>query len=89
MRVVIDTNVFVSGVFWKGPPAAILEAWHDGRIEMILSPAILDEYQRNRDRTEPIVPLGRSEPDSQHVGIELMHGAEFRVARAFVFRSCG
>lgn len=46
MRVVIDTNVFVSGVFWKGPPAAILEAWRDGRIELVLSPAILDEYQR-------------------------------------------
>jgi len=46
MRVVIDTNVFVSGVFWKGPPAAVLEAWRDGRIELVLSPAILDEYQR-------------------------------------------
>ena len=46
MRVVIDTNVFVSGVFWKGPPAAVLEAWCDGRIELVLSPAILDEYQR-------------------------------------------
>ena len=45
MRVVIDTNVFVAGVFWKGPAATILEAWRDGLIEMILSPAILDEYQ--------------------------------------------
>ena len=40
---VIDTNVFVSGVFWKGPPARILDAWRDGLIEMILSPTILDE----------------------------------------------
>lgn len=46
MRVVIDTNVFVSGIFWKGPPARILEAWRDGGIEIVLSPAILEEYQR-------------------------------------------
>ena len=46
MRVVIDTNVFVSGVFWKGPPAEILRAWRAGRIEIVLSPEILDEYRR-------------------------------------------
>jgi putative PIN family toxin of toxin-antitoxin system len=46
MRVVIDTNVFVAGIFWTGPPAAVLRAWREGRIKIILSPAILDEYQR-------------------------------------------
>jgi len=61
MRVVIDTNVFVSGLFWKGPPAAILKAWRDGRIEMVLSPAILDEYQRvgaELNRLLPVIDLG-------------------------------
>jgi putative PIN family toxin of toxin-antitoxin system len=46
MRVVIDTNVFVSGIFWKGPPAKLLEAWRDRQIEIVLTPAILSEYQR-------------------------------------------
>jgi uncharacterized protein len=46
MRVVIDTNVFVSGVFWKGAPGAVLDAWRDGRIQVVLSPAILAEYER-------------------------------------------
>lgn len=46
MKVVIDTNVFVSGVFFGGPPGAILEAWQDGRIQVAISPEILAEYVR-------------------------------------------
>ena len=46
MKVVLDTNVFVSGVFFGGPPYEILEAWRDGKIQLLLSPAILEEYQR-------------------------------------------
>ena len=46
MKIVLDTNVFVSSVFFGGPPHKILEAWRDGRIQLLLSPAILEEYQR-------------------------------------------
>ena len=46
MKVVLDTNVFVSSVFFGGPPHKILEAWRDGRIQLLLSPAILEKYQR-------------------------------------------
>ena len=46
MKVVLDTNIFVSGVFFGGPPYKILEAWRDGKIQLLLSPAILEEYQR-------------------------------------------
>ena len=27
MRIVLDTNVFMSGIFWAGPPEKILNAW--------------------------------------------------------------
>lgn len=37
MKVVIDTNVFISGVFFHGPPYQILKAWHDGRIQLVIS----------------------------------------------------
>jgi putative PIN family toxin of toxin-antitoxin system len=60
MRVVIDTNVFVSGIFWKGPPFTILDAWRDGRFEIVLSPAILMEYQRVTEelqRSRPPIDL--------------------------------
>ncbi len=46
MRVILDTNVFVSGVFFGGPPSRILEAWRDGQVRLVLSAAILEEYRR-------------------------------------------
>lgn len=46
MRVVLDTNVVVSGVFWQGKPFAILRAWAQGRLTVVGSPEILWEYER-------------------------------------------
>lgn len=46
LKVVMDTNVFVSGVFFSGPPYRILQAWQLGEIELVVSQEILDEYQR-------------------------------------------
>jgi len=46
VRVVIDTNVFISGVFFGGPPFQILKAWRDGRIQLLLTMEILEEYDR-------------------------------------------
>lgn len=37
MRIVLDTNVFVSGVFFGGVPGRILEAWRDARVQLVLS----------------------------------------------------
>lgn len=50
MRVVIDTNVLVSGVFFGGPPARVLEAWRNGTIDLVVSPEILEEYRRVGER---------------------------------------
>jgi putative PIN family toxin of toxin-antitoxin system len=44
MKVVIDTNVIISGVFFGGPPALILKAWHDGILQLVVSSEILEEY---------------------------------------------
>ena len=46
MRVVLDTNVFISGVFFRGAPYEILGAWRDGRVDIMLSPAVFAEYHR-------------------------------------------
>lgn len=45
-KAVLDTNVLISGVFWKGPPFEILTAWQDGRFTLVVSPEILKEYAR-------------------------------------------
>ena len=46
LKVVMDTNVFVSGVFFSGPPYQILNAWQLGAFELVVSQEILDEYHR-------------------------------------------
>ena len=43
MRVVIDTNIFVSS-FFGGKPRKIIDLWKTGKITLCLSNAILDEY---------------------------------------------
>jgi putative PIN family toxin of toxin-antitoxin system len=45
VKVVLDTNVFVSGVFFSGPPFQILQAWKNGKIQLVVSPEISDEYR--------------------------------------------
>ena len=46
MKLIIDTNVFISGIFFSGPPHHILDAWRHGKVSLIISPDILDEYRR-------------------------------------------
>ena len=46
MRVILDTNVFISGIFFSGPPSQILEAWRNQSIQILFSQKILDEYQK-------------------------------------------
>jgi putative PIN family toxin of toxin-antitoxin system len=46
IRAVIDTNVLASGIFWKGTPLKVIEAWTDGKIKLIVSGEILIEYER-------------------------------------------
>lgn len=46
MKIVLDTNVFVSGVFFQGSSYQILKAWRDGKVQLVISQEILEEYQR-------------------------------------------
>ena len=46
MKVVLDTNVLISGIFFSGPPGEILKAWRDGIIQFVLSSDIIEEYAR-------------------------------------------
>ena len=43
MKVVLDTNVFVSS-FFGGNPRRIIQVWEEGLLTLCLSGAILDEY---------------------------------------------
>jgi putative PIN family toxin of toxin-antitoxin system len=43
MKVVIDTNIFVSS-FFGGNPRKIIDLWKNEKIKLCMSNAILDEY---------------------------------------------
>jgi len=43
IKVVIDTNVFISSFFW-GNPKKIIDLWKKGEIKLCLSREIVDEY---------------------------------------------
>ncbi len=66
MRVVVDTNVFISGIFFGGAPGEIIELWKTRRIVPVLSENIISEYLRvarkihekhARIEIEPLVEL--------------------------------
>lgn len=46
MRVVLDTNVLISGIFFSGPPAEILIHWRNRAFESVVSEPIITEYVR-------------------------------------------
>ncbi len=47
MRVVLDTNVLVSGLAYpQSGPGRIMNAWRAGALEVVLSPYLLDELAR-------------------------------------------
>ncbi|MEK6874382.1 MAG: putative toxin-antitoxin system toxin component, PIN family [Nanoarchaeota archaeon] len=44
MRVVLDTNVLISDTFWTGNSFKILRLVDKGKLKLILSKEILEEY---------------------------------------------
>ena len=60
IKAVIDTNVLISGVFWKGTPYQVIKAWQNNSFRWFISPEILEEYRRVLE-----------EISRQHPGFEL------------------
>jgi len=56
MRIILDTNVLISGIFFKGPPFRILQAWRDGILSIVVSNTILSEYMRTTTRLSKDFP---------------------------------
>ena len=46
MKVVVDINVLVSGIFWTGKPGKVVDYWLDKKIQLNVSEDILREYKR-------------------------------------------
>ena len=50
MKIVIDTNVVASGVFFGGAPRRVLEAISSGNVNAFATNEILEEYHETIDR---------------------------------------
>ena len=57
MRVIVDTNVFISGIFWPGPPSKIMDLWANGKLQIVLSTEIFEEYKRVTHELKGKFPL--------------------------------
>lgn len=72
MNAVLDTNILISGLFFGGPPRAVLDAWVEGRYQLLLTSSIIDEYTRTCER------LAKSHPGLEYQPIlatVIGHGA--------------
>ena len=67
MRIVIDTNVFISS-FFGGYPKQIIDCWKTGKVTLCLSNSILDEYLDVLDR------MGFAEEKETKELLELFRG---------------
>lgn len=66
LRVVIDTNVMISGLFWRGASFQVLRAWRAGRFRLIYSTALLNELtERLRDKF--LLPEAKSDLLSRRI----------------------
>lgn len=62
LRVVLDTNVLLSGIAYPGSvPGRIVGAWRHGALEVVLSAYILDELRRVLPRLVRRHGLGSAE----------------------------
>lgn len=52
MRIVLDTNVLISGTFWTGNSFRILELTDNGKVVIIISQKLVEEYNEVINREE-------------------------------------
>jgi putative PIN family toxin of toxin-antitoxin system len=50
VRIVLDTNVLVSGIFWSGTPSKILDLWVHDKFQLLTTQLILEEYNNTLNR---------------------------------------
>lgn len=45
MKIILDTNIFISGIFWEGNFCSqIINKWKEGKFKLISSPEIIEEF---------------------------------------------
>ena len=96
LRVVLDTNVLVSGLAYPASiPGHILSAWRQGGIDLVLSRFILDEMVRVLPRlrriahNRPVLSVKRSASASPATGSAKAHAVEQKTLLVLAFTTQG
>jgi uncharacterized protein len=76
VRAVIDTNVLLSGLLWRGPPHALIEHARAGMLTVVSSPALLAELAEVIARVKFQTILARSNTNPERMLAELQQLAE-------------
>ena len=76
MRAVIDTNVLLSGLLWRGAPHALIEHVQAGTLAMVSSPALLAELAEVISRAKFDEILARSNTSRERSLAEMRQLAE-------------
>jgi len=78
MRVVIDTNVWVSGLLWRGLPWRLLCLAEDGEIEICTTPTILMELAE-------VLTYERLQPRLTQLGLTAAELVAYAMTLASIF----
>jgi putative PIN family toxin of toxin-antitoxin system len=46
MKIVLDTNVLISGIFWNGLPRKVVSLWAKNKIQLLITKQIFNEFIR-------------------------------------------
>ncbi|MBI3148651.1 MAG: putative toxin-antitoxin system toxin component, PIN family [Betaproteobacteria bacterium] len=80
MRIVIDTNVLLSGLLWHGTPHALFDQVRAGMVELVMSPALMDEIERAIRYPKFAAILARTTRTPERILTELQALAEMVTA---------
>lgn len=88
VRIVIDTNVLLSGVLWRGAPHELLGQVRAGLVELAMNASLLDEFSRVIARPKFAGILQRTTRTPERILAELSALAEMVAVRPLAQPVC-
>jgi uncharacterized protein len=78
MRVVLDTNIWISGLLWGGLPWKLLRLAETRQVEICMAPSMLDELER-------VLAYERLQPRLDQLGLSLEELAAYVIEHVLMF----
>jgi len=78
LRIVIDTNVWISGLLWKGQPWELLRLAEAGEIELCVAPTMIEELAR-------VLTYEKFQPRLEQLGLSSAELLAYAIDLASVF----